>query len=316
MNTAAETNLNKVEKINLIKITDLDLVISVKKCDLLMEETNVIANASNTYLLLGAGISGAIRQKGGKQIQIELDEIKKKRNNVLEGEVEMTNTGNFKNVNLVKIFHAVGPKSSKTINNDEKLKNAFKNCLLKAENNGLVSISIPPISSGIFGYPIKTVSKLFYDVLYDFITNKLKRNENFFLKEINYCNNEDEGYEIMTETFNDFVEKIRNNGFNHKIEIDYIRYDIIDDIDVVIEESKHSILDQKIENNSKEFNNQKGTNKSSLEVDKYIKENDKNNKEVDIILKENKLKDKKIGSKKKDLNVKSNSKITEFFMKK
>ena len=316
MNTAAETNLNKVEKINLIKITDLDLVISVKKCDLLMEETNVIVNASNTYLLLGAGISGAIKQKGGKQIQIELDEIKKKRNYVLEGEVEMTNTGNFKNINLVKIFHAVGPKYSKTINNDEKLKNAFKNCLLKAENNGLVSISIPPISSGIFGYPIKTVSKLFYDVLYDFITNKLKRNENFFLKEINYCNNEDEGYEIMTETFNDFVEKIRNNGFNHKIEIDYIRYDIIDDIDVVIEESKHSILDQKIENNSKEFNNQKGTNKSSLEVDKYIKENDKNNKEVDIILKENKLKDKKIGSKKKDLNVKSNSKITEFFMKK
>ena len=37
--------------------------------------TNVVVNAANTQLILGGGVAGAIRRKGGPKIQEECNEI-------------------------------------------------------------------------------------------------------------------------------------------------------------------------------------------------------------------------------------------------
>ncbi len=49
--------------------------IVIQKGDLTDMETDAIVNAANNDLILGAGVAGAIRRKGGDEIQRECDAI-------------------------------------------------------------------------------------------------------------------------------------------------------------------------------------------------------------------------------------------------
>ena len=49
----------------------LDERIVIKQGDITDETTDAIVNAANTELVLGAGVAGAIRRKGGPEIQAE-----------------------------------------------------------------------------------------------------------------------------------------------------------------------------------------------------------------------------------------------------
>src|SRR6266849_2109376 len=49
--------------------------IVIQRGDLTEMETDAIVNAANNDLILGCGVAGAIRRKGGEQIQKECNEI-------------------------------------------------------------------------------------------------------------------------------------------------------------------------------------------------------------------------------------------------
>lgn len=49
--------------------------IEILRGDLTEMDTDAIVNAANNELQLGGGVAGAIRRKGGAQIQAECDEI-------------------------------------------------------------------------------------------------------------------------------------------------------------------------------------------------------------------------------------------------
>src|SRR5258708_22256961 len=49
--------------------------IVIQQGDLTEMETDAIVNAANNDLILGAGVAGAIRRKGGEEIQRECDAI-------------------------------------------------------------------------------------------------------------------------------------------------------------------------------------------------------------------------------------------------
>src|SRR6184192_2720791 len=49
--------------------------IVIQQGDLTEMETDAIVNAANNDLVLGAGVAGAIRRKGGEEIQRECDAI-------------------------------------------------------------------------------------------------------------------------------------------------------------------------------------------------------------------------------------------------
>lgn len=138
--------------------------------DLTKQETNAIVNAANNELWLGGGVAGAIRKIGGNKIQEECLKITNKRGYLKNGEVTHTGIGNFTNKNLNYIFHAVGPyykggdKGEK-----EELYNAFYNCFTLADKNKIKSIAMPPISSGIFGYPKDECAEVFYEALKNYI---------------------------------------------------------------------------------------------------------------------------------------------------
>ncbi len=119
--------------------------IEVIKGDLTEEGTEAIVNAANSYLRHGGGVAGAIVRKGGCIIQEESDRI----GYVPVGKAAITGAGNLK---AKYVIHAVGPKWGEG-EEDKKLESAVFNVLSLAAGKGIKSLSLPAISTGIFGFP-------------------------------------------------------------------------------------------------------------------------------------------------------------------
>lgn len=79
--------------------TTLELV----EADITELEVEAIVNPANEELQLGAGVAGAIRNKGGPSIQEECDRI----GHTPVGTAVMTGAGELK---AKQVIHAVGPK--------------------------------------------------------------------------------------------------------------------------------------------------------------------------------------------------------------
>ena len=114
--------------------------------DITLAETDAIVNAANSWLKHGGGVAGGDRAPWrAAVIQQESDAA----GFVPEGEVVVTGGGAL---GARYVIHAVGPRGGDPAG-DAKLRSAVRNALDAAERLGLGSISIPAISSGIFGFP-------------------------------------------------------------------------------------------------------------------------------------------------------------------
>ena len=122
-----------------------DKTLRLVQGDLTERDVDAIVNAANSYLQHGGGVAGAIVRKGGQIIQEESNKI----GFVPVGGVAITGAGKLP---AKFVIHAVGPRMGEG-DEDNKLKNAVLSSLLLATEKGLKSISIPAISSGIFGFP-------------------------------------------------------------------------------------------------------------------------------------------------------------------
>jgi len=125
-------------------------------------DTDVIVNAANAQLILGGGVAGAIRRKGGPKIQEECD----KKSPTFIGGAVISTGGNLK---AKHVIHAVGPRMGEG-NEDEKLKNATLNSLKLMDEHDLKSIAFPAISTGIFGYPIDRCAKIMIATAKDYLS--------------------------------------------------------------------------------------------------------------------------------------------------
>jgi O-acetyl-ADP-ribose deacetylase len=185
------------------------------KDDLTIQDTHVIVNAANNDLWLGGGVAGAIRKKGGEEISRECQSYVKKYGSLKNGQVVPTGIGKFTNKNLKYIFHAVGPIYRDGDRNEATdLKNAFKNCFLHCEKLNLESMSLPPISSGIFGYPKEECASIFYETLEEFLLNKINDESGLILKEVRMTIIDIETYSVFvkvhTEIVKNFMQKFKD----------------------------------------------------------------------------------------------------------
>jgi O-acetyl-ADP-ribose deacetylase (regulator of RNase III) len=118
--------------------------------DITAETTDAIVNAANEYLIHGAGVAGAISRGGGPKIQTESSAWVRKYGPVSHAKPAWTTGGKL----LCRyVIHAVGPFWGEGGNEDDKLEAAITGSLRLADELGLESISIPAISTGIFGFP-------------------------------------------------------------------------------------------------------------------------------------------------------------------
>lgn len=113
---------------------------------------DAIVNAANTQLVLGAGVAGAIKRKGGPTIQAECNSL-----SPIEVGYAVITTGG--NLSAKHVIHAVGPTDD-MINKNELLELAVRNTLELAQKYKLESIAIPAISTGIFGFPMIPASQI------------------------------------------------------------------------------------------------------------------------------------------------------------
>ena len=134
--------------------------------------TDVIVNAANAQLIMGGGVAGAIRRKGGPAIQEECNKI----GGTFVGGAKITTGGNLK---AKHVIHAVGPRMGEG-NEDEKLKNATLNSLKLMDKHELNTIAFPAISTGIFGYPIERCAKIMISTAKDYLSGDTQIREVIF----------------------------------------------------------------------------------------------------------------------------------------
>ncbi|MBU0513469.1 MAG: macro domain-containing protein [Proteobacteria bacterium] len=120
--------------------------------DITEMDTEAIVNAANAQLVLGAGVAGAIRHKGGPSIQAECDRI----GGTHVGGAVITGAGDLK---ARYVIHAVGPRQGEG-DEDQKLAGATKQSLLRCEETGVKSIAFPAISTGVFGFPVDRAARI------------------------------------------------------------------------------------------------------------------------------------------------------------
>jgi O-acetyl-ADP-ribose deacetylase (regulator of RNase III) len=149
--------------------------------------TDAIVNAANEDLILGGGVAGAIRKKGGPSIQEECNKIGR----IKVGEAVVTGAGNLK---AKYVIHAVGPRYGEG-NEDEKLKNATWNSLLRATEKNCKSIAFPAISTGIFGFPKDRCASIMLKTAIEFLEQ-----QETSLEEVTFCLYSREDLEIFEKT--------------------------------------------------------------------------------------------------------------------
>lgn len=117
--------------------------------DITIEETDAIVNAANEHLQHGGGVAWAIVRRGGEAIQQESDAWIRKHGPVTHSHPAWTSGGLLP---AKYVIHAVGPVWGDG-QEDEKLSAAVHGSLEVADELKLSSISLPAISTGIFGFP-------------------------------------------------------------------------------------------------------------------------------------------------------------------
>jgi O-acetyl-ADP-ribose deacetylase len=120
-----------------------------------------IVNAANTHLVLGSGVAGSIRKKGGPSIQAECDKL----GPVPLGEAAVTGGGALK---ARYVIHAAGMRPGGGVSR-ESLESATLNSLKRAEEKGMSSIAFPAIGTGVGGFPIDECARVMIKTVMDYL---------------------------------------------------------------------------------------------------------------------------------------------------
>ncbi len=159
----------------IIKEIQNSKILRLVQDDITKRRVDAIVNPANSHLKHGAGVAGAIVRNGGSIIQKESNKI----GFIPVGSAVMTSAGKLP---CKAVIHTVGPRMGEG-DEDNKLKNAVTNSLVLASLKEFQSISIPAISTGIFGFPKNRCAEILVSESINFI----HKNPQSSLEIIEFC---------------------------------------------------------------------------------------------------------------------------------
>src|SRR5215469_10816816 len=125
--------------------------------DLVEQEVDAIVNAANSDLQLGGGVAGAIRRAGGPSIQDECDA----HGPVNVGAAAITGGGTL---GARYVIHAasmsLGGRTTRS-----SLRSSMDHVFRLAQRNGVRSIAVPAVGTGIAGFPIDECGRVMAESL-------------------------------------------------------------------------------------------------------------------------------------------------------
>lgn len=126
--------------------------IRIVEGDLTEQEVDAIVNAANSDLVLGAGVAGAIRARGGPSIQAECDAI----GPIAVGGAALTGGGALP---ARYVIHAASMPPGGSAS-EESVRSAMRRALELAAERGLRSIAVPALGAGIAGFPLQRSAEI------------------------------------------------------------------------------------------------------------------------------------------------------------
>jgi len=193
--------------------------------DLTNEKVDAIVNAANNHLMLGGGVAGAIERAGGPIIQKECDLWTEKYGQVENGQCAFTSGGNM---HCKYVIHAVGPIwHDGHRNEDKELLYAVYNSFIMGHRLKCTSLSVPAISSGIFGFPKDRCAKIMFHAALQFFKNY----PDSTLRLIRFTN-------FDTPTVNTFVKEFKSRFGTTKAKESEIKSDEKMEVEELKEEKK------------------------------------------------------------------------------
>jgi O-acetyl-ADP-ribose deacetylase (regulator of RNase III) len=134
--------------------------------DITAEKVDAIVNAANSQLAHGGGVAWAISRAGGEAIQRESNAWVREHGEVSHAEPAYTSGGEMP---CRYVIHAVGPIWGEG-DEDAKLTDAVIGSLRVASRLELASVSLPAISTGIFGFPKERAAKIIFSSIESYLT--------------------------------------------------------------------------------------------------------------------------------------------------
>jgi O-acetyl-ADP-ribose deacetylase (regulator of RNase III) len=120
--------------------------------DVTEQEVDAIVNAANSDLILGAGVAGAIRTKGGPTIQEECNRI----GPIEVGGAAVTSAGDLP---ARFVIHAAGMPPG-GVATEKSVRSAMRRSLELAREKQCRTVAVPAIGAGIAGFPVQRCAEI------------------------------------------------------------------------------------------------------------------------------------------------------------
>lgn len=156
-------------------------------------DMDAIVNAANAMLRKGGGVAGAIHRGAGPGLEEECRKLAP----IQPGQAVITGAHNLPNRYVI---HCLGPVYGKDEPSDQLLSFCYRNALQLAEDNGIRSIAFPAISTGYFGYPLESATRIAFQTIFDMLPSLLT------VKHIRFVLFSDADRQLYEQILDEFAE--------------------------------------------------------------------------------------------------------------